>query len=205
MTKSKLVSEAYKWELVAEYLAPALGIKPSGEGDKIDDLARRTKLQFTLKHQELESPGGKETGCLWLSIGAMCHSYIFCDGMNYPHGTAIFKRRELIFNGNSLVHGASRLDYIQMIEPGEILSVSYPDILKLMGEYDDVNTRIRAQADQQAIDFRERNTFRNLSSVERVKRLRAENETFINCATQEIHAMHAYMSLKHYGNITRAL
>jgi len=205
MTKSKLVSEEYKREMVAQYLAPVLGFKAVGHNAAIDDLARRTKLQFALKHQELESPGDKETGCIWLSIGAMCHSYIFGDGMNYPHGTAIFKKRELIFNGNSLLHGAKRLDYIQTIEATELLSISYPDVLELMSKYDNVSVMIRSQTDQQAIDFRERNNFRNLSSIERVKRLRAENETFIKCANQEIQAMHAYMSLKHYGNIIRGL
>lgn len=206
MIKPNLLSEAYKRQNIVDFLLPALGVKTSDNENMIADVVCLTKLHSALRNQGIESPGTWETGRLWLSIAAMSHSYCYYNGMRYPHGTAIFSKRVLIFNGSSLHNGSDRLDHIQMIEPGDLLSISYPNVSYLMQTYQEINATIRIQAEIQEIDFRERNIiFRNLPSVERVKQLRAAHETFIKCSTQEIQAMHAYLSLKQYGNIIRGL
>ncbi|SKB95824.1 hypothetical protein SAMN05660841_03279 [Sphingobacterium nematocida] len=153
----------------------------------------------------MESPGTAITGFLWFSIEAMCHSYFFNSQKNIPCGTCIYKKKELIFNGNSLIKGLDRQDYVQILEDGFVLSIGFPEILSLMNKYRDFDQAIRELTYQQGVYFRQQNAFRELPSLERVRKLKDEHAAFVACATQEVQAIHAHLSVKQYYNKIKEL
>lgn len=197
--------EAYKRELTIAHLLPAFGALVTFCDAKVEDVVSRCQLQNVIRNQYLESPGAAMTGSLWFSLAAMSHSYFFNSQKRISCGTRIYKKRELIFNGDSLIHGSDRQDYIQMLEDGFVLSISFHDLLFLMDKYSDIEQAMRELTLQQGIFFRQQTTFRELSSIERVKRLKTEHAAFIACTNREVQAIHAHLSIKQYYNKIKEL
>jgi len=197
--------ESYKRELILQYLIPAFGSLVTFYEQKIEDIVSCSLLQKMVRNQYMESPGPGLTGFLWFSIEAMCHSYFFNSQKNMLCGTNIYKKRALIFNGDSLINGLDRQDYVQILEDGFVLSISFPDVLQLMNKYKDLDQAMRLFTHAQGMYFRQQGVLREIPSLERVRRLRTEHAAFVSCATKEVQAIHAHLSVKQYYNKIKQL
>jgi hypothetical protein len=190
--------EDYKRELILQYVIPAFNGLVSNIEEKLNELVKCCHLQTVIRHQRLEAPGPALMGFLWFSIAAMSHSYFYNEEKNRESGTIIYKRRQFIFNADSLLYGLERPDYVQILEPGEVLGFRYQDVLALMSKYTDINQAIRVLAAKQGIYLRQRIALLQMKSLERVRWFRKENEAFLNCSSQEIQAMHVNLGLRAY-------
>lgn len=197
--------EAYKRELILKYVIPAFGGLVSLEEEKFEELVKHCQIHRTVKLQRLEDPGPGMLGYLWFSISAMAHSYFFNSEKKRESGTIIYNRRQFIFNGDSLLYDLDRQDYVQILEPGEVLCIRYDDVLYLMNKYADINQAVRTLAAQQSIHIRQHMALLQIKSLERVRRFWRENEIFIKCSSQEIQAMHVNLGLRAYVYIIRSL
>lgn len=190
--------ESYKRELILQYLIPAFGSLVSFYEQKIEDIVSCCHLQSVMRLQRLETPGKALMGFLWFSIDAMSHSYFYDHEKQKASGTMIYKRRQFIFNSDSLLYSLDRSDYVQILEPGEVLYIGYQDLLSLMSKYADINQVIRTLAEKQSTYLRQHMALLQIKSLERVRRFRAENEAFLECSSQEIQAIHVNLGLRNY-------
>jgi hypothetical protein len=187
-----------KTELLNRLVLPVFGQRIAMNPDRAADIGNRFKLQNATKYQELEMPGLAAEGRLWVTVHSMAHSYCYHHEKRSKCGTQIWRRGQFIFCPSSLLEGEVRNNYVAILEPSVILSISYPDLLDLMGRYHNVDVTIRALALKQEHYHRHRNLLLNQRPIERVKQLRVENPAFIHCTTQEVQAMHVNMSLRSY-------
>lgn len=197
--------EAYKRKLILKYVIPAFGSRVSLVDEKFEDIVRFCQIHKAVRLQRLEDPGPAMHGHLWFSIGGMSHSYFYNSEKKRESGTIIYNRRQFIFNGDSLLQALDRQDYVQTLEPTEVLCIRYEDVLYLMSKYADINQAIRTLAAQQSIYLRQHMALLQIKSSERVRRFWQENEGFLKCSSQEIQAMHVNLGLRAYAYIISKL
>lgn len=186
--------EDYKRQLITRYVLPAFGQQVSAEENKISEIVKRCRLQNAVKYQQLESPGAALDGHLLFSIHAMVHSYYYSIDKCSRYGTNIWNKCRFIFYDSALLDGEPRTDYIEILESGEVLSISYADLLDLMEYYPDINEAIRMIAVRQGAQYRRKNALLLQTPLERVKQFIAENQSFIYCTSQEVQAMHVNLT-----------
>ncbi|MCD0488325.1 hypothetical protein LPB86_08795 [Pedobacter sp. MC2016-14] len=196
---------AHKTEVILRYLVPALGCLGKLENDKLADLVNRCRFHSVLKNQILESPGPRQEGYLWFTIQSFCQSYNYNHLEGNKSGTRIWQKREFIFYDWSLLDGELRGDSLQILESGDIISISYQNVIELMDKYDDIREAIKDLSRKNAAYYHHRNLLLNLPPALRVKQFREENRAFVNCFNQEIQAMHVNLSVRAYYNQLKKL
>lgn len=166
---------------------------PDFEG-LLQRIASVCRLQTAIKYQELEVPGPYGEGRVWFSVSAMAHSYCCSSGGRVKKGTRIWKKRKFILFSSSLLEKENRDDYVQLLEPGEVLSIRYHDMPGLMTDYPELEQYIRRITVDNERYYHHRNLLMGKPSTERIIQFRKENELFINCTSQEVQAMHVNLS-----------
>lgn len=197
--------ESYKRTLILKYIIPALSSETRIDAQKVEDIIDRFGLKDMIKYQEIESPGPAMEGCMFFSISGVVHNYQYIFNTRRKHGTSIWNRRSFIFNGNSLLANSPRKEFIQLLEQSEVLYITYPNLLYLIGKYKDINDTISLQLLKQNAYHHEKNIMYGLDPAERVKEFRAENTAFIGCTNQTIQAMHTGISLRSYTDQLKKL
>ncbi|MCD0489698.1 hypothetical protein LPB86_15760 [Pedobacter sp. MC2016-14] len=195
----------YKTELIIKHLIPALGCLSEIEGIKLQDIITRCRLHHVRKYDTLESPGSRNEGFLWFPINAMSHHYFYDRKKSSKIGTRIWNKRDFIFEDASLLDGKDRRDTLEILEEDEVISISYDDLDHLMRKYIDINTAVEKLSARNNAYFRRKSFLMNLSSFERVRQFREENNLFTFCATQDIQAMHVNLTRRMYFNLLNKL
>ena len=188
----------YKTEVLNKYLLPALGCCVELDSEKLSDISRFVKLQDVIKYQRLEAPGPREEGALWFPLNGMIHSYFYSDDRNSRSGTRIWAKRDFIFDDASLLVGNSRSNYLEVLEPGQVLSINYMDLIKLMDKYKDIADGIQKLYIQHATYYQKRSSLMQQPPIKRVKQFREENPMFIRSTSQEVQSMHLNLSHRSY-------
>jgi hypothetical protein len=197
--------ENLKKELIAKYVIPLFGTEVSYAEQISDRLDGICKLHDVLKYGELEAPGSFEQARVFFSLEAMVHSYYYCTYKSVQKGTRIWKRLNFILFSSCLLEKEVRTDYVQMLEPGKVLSFSYRDLLTLMEDFPTVRIYFGHVFNSNESYYHHRNIFLNKPPIERTKHLREENPYFINIASQQIQAIHVNLCLRAYINQIKKL
>ncbi len=190
---------AFKKKLIDALLLPALDRLNVSE-KLVSSLYESCTLHQAVKFQLLEFPGLYEDGRLWFSMEAMVQAYYFCPYKQCKWGTRIWRRREFILNSSSLLHQEFRTDYIEVLEPGDLLSITYVDLLKLMTEFPELGKQVQSIAASNERYYRNRTQLLNRPPLERVQEFEKENSLFINIAGKEAIAMHVGLTRQGYHN-----
>lgn len=190
---------AYKKKLIDALLLPALDRLDVSE-KLLSNLYESCTLHQAVKFQLLEFPGPYEDGRLWFSMEAMVQAYYFCPYKQCKWGTRIWRRREFILNSSSLLDQEFRTDYIEVLEPGDLLSITYVDLLKLMAEFPELGKQVQSIAASNERYYRNRTQLLNRPPLERVQEFGKENSLFINIAGKEATAMHVGLTRQGYHN-----
>lgn len=192
--------ENQKKTIITQYLQTRLtGVAPARQAlivDRISDLAR---LQVAKKHQELELEGRALDGRAWLSVDAMVHGFYHCESSGDNWGNLIWKKMELILFPISLIEDEYRKNYIQLLEPGRVLSIGYPDLLKLRNEFVEIEKHIEHISMLNEKAYQRRVMLLNEPSKQRIKVFEAENPLFMTVASNEIKAMHLGLTRQGYN------
>lgn len=170
--------------------------------NRIDEVAR---IQSVRKYQELESEGPAEDGRAWLSIDAMVHSFYYSKTCNCHWGNQIWRKFEPILFPSSLIDSEYRVNYIQVLEPGWVISISYPDLRILRDEFLEIKQHIEhiSQINERA--YRQRIMLLNEQSVQKLIKFEGENPLFTTIASKSIKAMHLGLSRQGYNLLQRKI
>lgn len=184
--------------MIQKYFQPKLDMAPEEFSRLTARLAERSVLQDFKKYQGLEMPGNAEHGRVWLSVNAMVHSYYYCESSRQNWGCQIWKKNELILFSSSLLENDYRYQHLQLLEPGKVLSFSYPDIRFLTEEFAVLKHHVMqvAIANQRAAEQRLINL--NKPVPQRVKDFVSKNALFVAIASRDVQAMHNGLSRQWY-------
>lgn len=188
-----------KTELVAAYLMPAFNVVAENNKELFTDLCKVCRLHQTVKYQMLEMPDADEEGRLWFAIDALVHAYHYCPVKKCKWGSRIWKRQEFIVYSASLEHQQPRTDYIEVLEPGRVLSIGYADLNDLMVRYPVLALQLRHIAIANERYYAHRNRLLKLPAVQRIELFKEENGLFMQLASQAVVAAHLGMSLRGYS------
>ena len=188
-----------KNELIARYLMPALNLITQNRGELLAALCWVCKLQSTVKYQLLEAPGSHEEGQLWFAIDAMVHAYHYCPVKKCKWGSRIWKKQEFIVSGPSLLHQQPLTDYIEVLEPGRVLSIGYTDLTGLMARYPELALQLQHIGIENEGYYRHRNWLLTQPAWLRIKQFKAENVLFMRVASHGCVATHIGMALRTYA------
>ncbi|WEK20850.1 MAG: hypothetical protein P0Y49_06835 [Candidatus Pedobacter colombiensis] len=189
----------YKKQLIDELILPAFNQLTVSQ-KLINSLYDLCSLHKAIKFQLLELPGPYFEGRLWFSVEAMVQAYYFCPYKQCKWGTRIWRRKEFILNSSSLLNQEFRTDYLEVLEPGDLLSITYIDLLKLMVEFPELEKQVQNISACNEMYYHRRNQLLNQPPLERVLQFEKENPLFINVAGKDAIAMHVGLTRQGYHN-----
>lgn len=193
---------AYKMKLIDALILPALD-KITVSERLVSSLYESCTLHQAVKFQLLELPGPFDEGRLWFSVESMVQAYYFCSYRQSKWGTRIWKRREFILNYSSLLNKEFRPDYIEVLEPGELLSITYTGLLNLIAEFPELEKQVQGIAANNEHYYRNRTQLLNRPPLERVQEFEKDNALFVNIAGKEAIAMHVGLTRQGYHSQLR--
>ncbi|UIR57402.1 hypothetical protein LZQ00_06185 [Sphingobacterium sp. SRCM116780] len=197
--------EEYKHNVIKQYIKNNLNMTPDRQELLFKRVERSCQIQKALKYQELESEGPGEEGRIWLSTEGMAHSYYYNKTKGTNCGTQIWKKNELMLFSSSLSRGEYRNNYIQMLEPGTVLSMSYKEILAIRGEFPEVASHLEHISNVNEQAFQHRIRLLNEASVQRIIQFEEENPLFCNIASVCTKAMHVGLTRQGYSLLKKKI
>lgn len=198
MRLSPVELEKYKTTLIIEHVLPVFGDCGKDKELIAGRIAGMCRLQKAVKCQQLEVPGSHEMGSLWLSVHAIVHSYFYDNERDCKVGNRIWKKREFIFDAPSLFSGEERSDYVEILEPGEVLYIPYPELITLMQEFDVLEKYLRHLSGKTEHYYRHHNHLINKPPLQRVKEFEQENALFASIASNSLKASHVGLTRQGY-------
>lgn len=171
----------------------------------VNRLSEVCRLQKAAKLEVIELPGSSKDGRIWLSLDAMTHSYFYCEQTQSKFGRLIWKKNEPMLSGISLFDDEDRIDCLQIIESGELLSISYPDFRLLMNDIYEIRESINPIVRQNKRIYIENNRLLNLPGIQRVAEFEKTNKLFCHTACNEIKAMHIGLTRQTYETHSKKL
>ncbi|MGA6118317.1 hypothetical protein [Sphingobacterium anhuiense] len=191
----------YKYRIIKQYLQKNFDISTERQNQLLEFVIPLCTEQKAIKYEQLESPGPAEQGRVWFSAEAMIHSYYHNKKKGINCGTQVWKKNEVILFTSSLLSGEERSNYIQMLEPGLVLSMSYPDALTVREVFPEVAAHIEQLIIQNDQAYQDRIRLLHEPSQERVRKFEAENRLFCTIASTVTKAMHVGLSRQGYTRI----
>lgn len=191
--------------LILQFVASAMGIEQAENESLIDELTAHARLHAVIKFQLLESPGEWQNGSIWLSTDAMTHSYYTLGHSPSAYGRQIWTKQEFIFDSHSFFEQQPRSDYIQAIEPGTFISISYPILHWLRERFPVVEEKLIQLTMIQQKYYREHMQLLNNPPLQRVKEFMATHQLFARVASNTINGIHVGLTRQGYENQLKKL
>lgn len=187
-----------KRTLILQYVAPSMGINTTDNERLIEELIAHCHLHTVIKLQLIEIPGDWQDGRIWFSINAMSHCYYNHPQAQLKCGRQIWKKQEFIFDSYSFYEQQPRSDYIQAIEPGTFISISYPVLHWLQERFPVIKERlIRLSRCQQAY-YRDHVQLLNNPALQKVMLFITLHKLFSSVASNAINSMHVGLTRQNY-------
>lgn len=114
-----------KMELIVGTIAPQC----------IELLITNSKLRPVIKDQFIEMGGSFEDGSLYYLYSGIARTCYYGREVDKPIISRIWKKHEVMFDVSSFVNREHRTEAIQMLEDGEVLSISYPILKSLVDTF----------------------------------------------------------------------
>ena len=185
-------------ELVEKHILPLITSHSADQDSLKIELKNLCAHHQVIARQILEMPGSFAQGQMWFAVSSMVHSYYFCGDKKEHCGRQVWKKQEFILDTGSLLDKEERSDYIQALEPGEFISIQYPDLRWLMERYQVVREKIEQLSRYQQRYDRQHIQLLNKSAIDRVRQFETENTLFAKIASNSIKAMHVGLSRQGY-------
>ncbi len=101
----------------------------------IELLIANSKCKPVTKEQFIETGGSFEDGSLYYLYSGIARSCYYGPDVEKPIISRIWKKHEVMFDLNSFLNSDYRTEAIQMLEDGEVLSLSYPVLKSLIDTF----------------------------------------------------------------------
>lgn len=158
------------------------------------------QIHNVLKNQYIESPGPASDGRIWYSPEVVIHCFYYNKKKRSNFGTQIWKRKEVVLFSSSLLLGEDRIHFVQALEPGMVLSISYKEILVIREEFPEVLNHLEQLIIQNDQAAQHRIRLLNEPSSDRIARFEAENSLFCTISSLATKAMHMGISRQGYAS-----
>jgi len=189
--------DTYKKQLIDEQIIPFFN-QPSTDEKLVNSLYAMCHLHTAIGRQILERPGSFEDGRMWFSVNSMVQAYYYCKNKQCKWGTRIWKKREFAIDSSSFLHQEPRTDYIEILEAGEVLSIAFTDLIKLMDAHPVVKAKVQEITACNERYYHYRTQLLNKPPLQRVQEFEAQNPLFIKVAGKEAVAMHVSLTRQGY-------
>jgi len=186
--------------IIRRELLPKLELLAAGISLQfIDSLIIMSELRIVNKGQYLEEAGSRSDGnLLYLNTG-IAHTF-YRDNINdKPIITKIWKKHDIIFDLDNFLNCERRQESTQMLEDGELLSISYRNLKKLMKTYPNMVSfllHLQAEKERQFIYYQH---LLKLNVEEKVRIYLNDNPAMINRINNEYIAMHLGISRSRFS------
>jgi hypothetical protein len=197
--------DSQKKKLIDQHLLPAFSCVNDGKDELAEHLYSMCCWHQAIRSQVLESPGDHHSGRAWFSIDAMVQSYYYCPVMNLKWGSRIWKKHEFIVYCSSLMHHIARPDYIEILEPGEILSISYNDLSILINRFPILLKSIQDIAIGNEKYYHDHSLLVRQPPLKRVSVFEQWHPLFVKVAGRDAMAMHIGLTRQGYNQQLRKL
>nr|WP_121272524.1 hypothetical protein [Pedobacter schmidteae] len=187
-----------KNKLIERYLLPAFNAVTVKQKDFFASLCKVCRLEHTSKFQQLEIPGPAEGGRMWFAIDALVHAFYYCPVKCLKRGSRIWKKREFILYSASLMQQEPLTDYIEVLEPGRVLSIGYTELAELQLLYPQLNEHLQDIGRGNERYYHHRNQLLNKPIELRIAQFKEENPLFVLVVSHATAASHLGMALRTY-------
>lgn len=195
----------FKHELILKYVTPILEIILPKDESLIQELLVHSRLHSVIKYQLIETPGVWKDGNMWFSIDALMHSYYICPDTQVNCGRQIWKKQQFIFDNQNFYDQLYRSDYIQAVEPGTIISISYSALNWLQEHFVSIKQQLIQLSRIQQQYYRNHAQLLIRSPLEKVKAFTTTHKLFSSVANNTINGMHTGLSRQGYENQLKKL
>jgi|SRR5690606_36472507 len=121
-----------KRQLLSRYLWPGLGLDCGPDDPLTIDFAALSQQYEAVKYEDISQPGSFVEGKALWSERSLLHAYFYCTETFRNRGLRIFRRHQLIVETESLLYKGERTEYLQTLERGGLMGISYSDLRSLM-------------------------------------------------------------------------
>lgn len=123
-------------DLVCNEILPKLVLLAGEQPEEFTELLiRSSKLRPAIKDQYLEDSKAVEDGKLIYMISGIARTYYDDPVNDKTIISRIWKKGEVILDIDSFQHEQERIEHIQMLEEGEILTISYTNLKLLLDRF----------------------------------------------------------------------
>lgn len=168
--------------------------------DCIELLISNTKLRPAIKDQFIEVGGSFEDGSLYYLYSGIARSCYYGPDVQKPIISRIWKKHEVIFDVNSFMNNESRTEAIQMLEDGELLSISYSGLKCIIDTFPKMlSLLLYLQAENEKYNKFYQHLLK-LSVEERVKLYLNHNPTICSRINKDCIALHLGISRSKFSS-----
>lgn len=100
-----------------------------------ESLMQHSRIIIGVKDQFLEEPGPYEEGHLLFFESGIAHASVLNQESDSEITTHLLAKHEVMFNADSFFNRSDRTKYIQMLEDGVVLSLSFPRLQLILNNY----------------------------------------------------------------------
>lgn len=120
-------------------IAQTISLSPQQEKSILRQLEERCRYHFYPKENVVELPGSFDESYAWFVVRGFVRSYIFDYETATEKTLLLWKRHDIIMSSDCFIEKNHRSHYIQMLEDGYLLSLSYRDLESLLTEIHELN------------------------------------------------------------------
>lgn len=191
-----------KRELLSRYVLPALGLAMPAKTPLAADLARCCHLFSAERYEMLEKPGGWHGGHLYWFEWMLAHSY-FLEGWDGKQPLELLVPDTVLLDTDALLHHEDRYAYVQALEAGRGLRISYASLRALMGIHPALRGAIERMAERNDVYLRSLAQRAALPVAERIEHFTRLYSPWQHRLTLEVQLLHMQVDEDTFRNFMR--
>lgn len=166
----------------------------------VDLLTQHSKLKTFAKDQYLEESRSFEDGKLFYVCSGIARTFYYDSDSEKAIISRIWKKHDVIFDVNSFQKEAERTEMVQMLEDGEMLTIDYKSLKKLLNVFPKMVSFLlclQAEREQYALFYQR---LLKMSVEDRVRRYLNSNPTLSNRISKDCIATHLGVSRSKFSS-----
>ncbi|WP_316819266.1 hypothetical protein [Pedobacter nyackensis] len=182
-------------KIIKQEIAPKLEALAGPFTEKcIEYIISNSKLKQVAKDQYIEDNGSYEDGHLIYLYSGIAGSFYCPDLSSKTVVTRLWKKDEIMVDVNSFISKEDRIESIQMLEDGEIISIGYYQLKAAINEFPELHKLFPYLLIEREKYYIFYHHLLKLTVEERVNLFLKHNPTLINRINKDAIAQHLGMS-----------
>lgn len=192
-----------KRELVSRYILPALGLLLPTDAPLTVDIATCCRRIAVRRYEVLATPGHWHQGYAYWFEHALAHSY-YLEEPSDRQPLELLTSSKPFLDAEAVLYREERYAYLQALESGVGLRITYPSIRALMAKHPELRTAVQQFGRLQDEAFRALDHYHRLSAHERIDRFADRFGTLLHRLTLDIQLLHIRVNDDLFRNYMRA-